>query len=326
MKTSKEQLQREAIATGFRPEILEKVWYLMTILDAVNEHFFLSGKLVLKGGTALNLFLFDLPRLSVDIDLNYIGHPDKDAMLLERPLIEQALEAIFQREGMGIQRIPQKHAGGKWQLKYESALGGKGNLEVDLNFMFRVPLFPIVRKRSCFVGSHQTGEVLILDAHELAAGKLSALFARHASRDLFDAHQLLTNHVLNFDHLRLISLIYSGMGSNDWRKASVEKISFEKQELQKQLIPVLNRNFLKAQSDWLGWTNQLVNECKEALSILLPLRGHESEFLDKLLDHGVLEASLLTTDEAMIGKINSHPLLKWKAQLVLQNKNKSGVS
>ena len=45
MKISREQLHREATSTGFRPEILEKVWHLMTILDAVNEHFFLSGKL-----------------------------------------------------------------------------------------------------------------------------------------------------------------------------------------------------------------------------------------------------------------------------------------
>lgn len=42
MKISREQLQREATATGFRPEILEKVWHLMTILNAVNEHFFLK--------------------------------------------------------------------------------------------------------------------------------------------------------------------------------------------------------------------------------------------------------------------------------------------
>lgn len=241
-------------------------------------------------------------------------------MLLERPLIEQALEAIFRREGMGVQKIPQKHAGGKWQLKYESALGGKGNLEVDLNFMFRIPLCPIVKMRSRLVGSRQTGDVLILNAHELGAGKLAALFGRHASRDLFDAHQLLTKQPLNWDQLRLVSLLYGGMGTSDWRKISIEEISFEKKELQMQLIPVLNRNFLKAQSDWLVWTNQLLNGCKEALRALFPLRENERAFLDKLHDHGELDATLLTTDQDMIVKIDSHPLLKWKVQLVLQNK------
>lgn len=55
MKISKQKLLREAAATEFRPEILEKVWYLMDVLDAINDHSFLKEKLVLKGGTALNL-------------------------------------------------------------------------------------------------------------------------------------------------------------------------------------------------------------------------------------------------------------------------------
>ena len=48
------------------------------------------ARLVLKGGTALNLFLFDLPRLSVDIDVNYIGSADRDVMLEERPTVDRA--------------------------------------------------------------------------------------------------------------------------------------------------------------------------------------------------------------------------------------------
>ena len=63
---------------------------------------------MLKGGTALNLFFFDLPRLSVDIDLNYIGQLDRQEMLLERPEVEKALEAIFQREGLSIRPYPRE--------------------------------------------------------------------------------------------------------------------------------------------------------------------------------------------------------------------------
>ncbi len=81
MKISKQELIREAKKTGFRPEIMEKVWHLMAILDGISVHPFLKDRLVLKGGTALNLFFFDLPRLSVDIDLNYIGKLDKNDLL-----------------------------------------------------------------------------------------------------------------------------------------------------------------------------------------------------------------------------------------------------
>ena len=85
MKISPERLAAEAEATGFRPDVLEKVAQLLTLLNALRSHPFLGGKLALKGGTALNLFIFNVPRLSVDIDLNYIGTENRDGMLAERP-------------------------------------------------------------------------------------------------------------------------------------------------------------------------------------------------------------------------------------------------
>ncbi len=47
----------------------------MAILDGISIHPLLKDQWILKGGTALNLFFFDLPRLSVDIDLNHVGQP-----------------------------------------------------------------------------------------------------------------------------------------------------------------------------------------------------------------------------------------------------------
>ena len=70
--------------------MLEKAARLLAVLNAVREQPFLDGKLVLKGGTALNLFVFDVPRLSVDIDLNYVGNASRDAMLEERPKLDAA--------------------------------------------------------------------------------------------------------------------------------------------------------------------------------------------------------------------------------------------
>lgn len=319
MNISKQKLLQEATTTEFRPEILEKVWYLMALLDAINDHSFLKEKLVLKGGTALNLFVFDLPRLSVDIDLNYVGAIEKDAMMAERPLVEQALEAVFKREGLTIGRVPGKHAGGKWQLKYESALGGFGNLEVDLNFMFRMPLCEIQRRRSHFIGTHQTQEVSLLHLHELGAGKLSALFHRQASRDLFDAHELLTKQHIEYDEFRVISLLYGVMGSRDWREIAVDDIQFDKRELQNQLIPVMRKNSVESEGNWILWTDRLLQGCKKALGHLLPFRANEKDFLNQLYNHGNLDATLLTSNQQMIQKIHSHPLLHWKVQLIHKN-------
>lgn len=101
--------------------MLEKVALLLQLLDAVRSHPFLKDKLVLKGGTALNLFIFDVPRLSIDIDLNYVGAADRETMLAERPKVEEALQAVFSREGFTVRRVPTEHAGGKWQLRYPNA-------------------------------------------------------------------------------------------------------------------------------------------------------------------------------------------------------------
>jgi len=188
MRLSRERLQREATATGFRIEILEKVAQLLELLDGFLRHPYLSGRLVLKGGTALNLFVFDVPRLSIDIDLNYVGQLDREAMLAERPHVERALEAVCQRADIAIDRAPGAHAGGKWRLRYESAEGQGANLELDVNYMLRAPLWEPNHADAGPLGTLPTPAFPILDIHELAAGKLAALLARRASRDLFDAH------------------------------------------------------------------------------------------------------------------------------------------
>lgn len=60
MILSKERLLKEKKNTGYRQEIIEKVVWLMEMLNAIVEDSFLSSRLALKGGTALNLFYFDL--------------------------------------------------------------------------------------------------------------------------------------------------------------------------------------------------------------------------------------------------------------------------
>lgn len=115
-------------STGFRAEMIEKVLHLLNLLDQLNRHPTLKCKWVLKGGTALNLFVFDLPRLSVDIDLNYVGALEREAMLADRPNVEQAAQAVFSREGFTTKRVPTEHAGGKWRLSYQSYTGQSGNL------------------------------------------------------------------------------------------------------------------------------------------------------------------------------------------------------
>jgi hypothetical protein len=51
--------------------------FYIGLLCEFHRHPFLNRRLVLKGGTAINLFYLDLARLSVDIDLNYVGQIER---------------------------------------------------------------------------------------------------------------------------------------------------------------------------------------------------------------------------------------------------------
>jgi predicted nucleotidyltransferase component of viral defense system len=322
MRISKERLEAVAETTGFRAEVLEKAIHLLSLLDGFRSHPFLNKRLVLKGGTALNLFNFNLPRLSVDIDLNYIGAVERETMLAERPNVEEAIRATCTREGFAVRKIPEEHAGGKWLLRYESALGQGGNLQVDLNFMFRIPLWPVKTLNSHPVGPHEAKGIQVLDIHEIAAGKLCALMARHQARDLFDSHQLLCRDDLELKRLRLAFVAYGAMNRKDWRMVSLEDVSFEADELSLQLIPLLRIRSTEENQAPVSYGKRLVKECRDKLSVVLPLTDSETEFLNLLLDKGEIAPSLLTSDKDMQNRISRHPLLEWKALNVRQYKGR----
>jgi len=320
LRISTRRLIELTASTGFRAEIVEKAAQLLAILNELGEHQYLRERLVLKGGTALNLFVFDLPRLSVDIDLNYIGSSDRETMLAERPNVEKAITAVCGRLEFNVQRMPSEHAGGKWRLRYQTSVTQGANLELDMNFMLRQPMLSVQRLDSKLLGEYGVTGFSVLDIHELAAGKLAALLSRHAGRDLFDAHRLLTCDMLDRDKMRLAFVVYGAMNRKDWRTVSIDDIGFEPQELRETLLPVLRTDFLSNVGDSDAWAQTLAKECRSALDVVLPLNSAEEEFLDRILDQGEIVPSLLTSDTEMASRIASQPLLMWKAQNVRQHK------
>lgn len=312
-------LTREANELGFQAEMLEKVYHLMDLLAEFDKHIYLNKRLVLKGGTALNLFHFNLPRLSIDIDLNYVGALEREQMLQEKPQIESAVQSICRQKGFSIERSPSEHAGGKMRLRYLSVLGGGGRLELDLNYLIRQPLWPTVSCKSAHLNDISVS-FPVLDIHELAAGKLTALFSRRASRDLFDAHHLLTQASLDWEKLRLGFLVYGATSRKDWRALSTDDIQFEANELKTQLIPVLgNKTKQKLLADP-TYSKTMLEECREKLSELLPLKEAEKSFLDALLDRGEIRPEYLSEGSSFKERIHNHPGLRWKALNVKQHK------
>ena len=201
-------LQRIASETGYQADTVEKVMRLLDLLQEIARDRILSERLVLKGGTALNVFHLGLDRLSVDIDLNYIGALDRAVMQTERPTLEGSLNRLLASQGHAIRGQPDEHAGGKWIMRFSSALGGNKTLELDINYMARQPLFGAARIPSIAIGDVQVSDVPVLDLREVVAGKLVALFDRHAARDLFDARRILSIERLDWKQIKAAFLAF----------------------------------------------------------------------------------------------------------------------
>lgn len=179
--------------------------------------------------------------------------------------------------------------------------------------MFRVPLWPVTLADSYPVGTWQVAQIPIVDIHELAAGKLAALFARQQARDLFDSHGILHLGNLDRDRLRTGFVVYGAMNRKDWRTVSIEDVSWDSAELARQLIPTLRAHVYNDQRSIDKYGTNLVEECRQALSIVLPFSENEKAFLDLLLDHGEVDSTILTADTNLQKRIQRQPLLEWKA-------------
>ncbi len=275
----------------------------------------------------MNLFLFEVPRLSVDIDLNYIGAEGREAMLEDRSKVEEIHPPLCRRLGLTPQTPSREHAGIRWPVRYASALGHQDNLKVDINFMYRVPLWSPRLRESRPVGDHQVRDILVVEDHELAAGKLAALFARRTCRDLSDAHELLLRHPLDPEQLRLAFVVYGGMNIEDWRRISLADIDLAGRDIDAYLLPLLRRSAQEAGA----WSPRhgipfLLDACRAALSVVLPLRVNERTFLDRLNDAWQIEPEHLTRDQDLAERIRRQPMLLWKAHNVQEFRNRADTT
>jgi len=306
---SRETLLEVAKEAQFQPNITEKVIHLFAFLNEMNEHPDLTGKLALKGGTALNLFVFAAPRLSIDIDLNYIGTAKNEALKKEREAIKAAVIAVCRKLGLNCQVGSDAHAGMKFTATYRSALGNNDQIQIDLNFMYRLPLWPVRAMTSRAIGTYSAKNVLVLDESELFAGKLRALVARSRSRDLFDSVNLFSQ-VADPAKLRLAFHIYGAMNAKDWRTVGSGDISFNEKELKEQLLPVLKISAHSA--DVATWAQDLVDKCLKGLSDYFPLTAAETEFVAQVRDKGQIRPELITADKQLSEIIAAHPSLLWR--------------
>ena len=169
----------------FADDVVEKVGRLARVLEALGEHPRLRGNLALHGGTALNLFLLEPERLSLDLDLNYIASEDRGQMLADQQSYVDAVRAVGEELGFDARAGRLGHAGCTIKLHYRSeATGLPDFVKVDLDFLNRTCLLPPRELEMAFGGGGT--RFLVVSPVEVVAGKVKAATERAVPRDLFD--------------------------------------------------------------------------------------------------------------------------------------------
>jgi len=186
-----------------KEEYAEQVRLLIRLLPIIDK----EDCFALKGGTAINLFYRDLPRLSVDIDLLYLPMEDRDASLEN---IRAALARITDS-------IKKSIAGAQVQnttLQQDNSLRiivslNDVRVKIELSPVIRGSLFPAVRMevRPQVEKDFGYAEMLVASHPDLYAGKLCAALDRQHPRDLFDVKQLYENEGLT-EELRKTFLVF----------------------------------------------------------------------------------------------------------------------
>lgn len=144
----------------------------------------------LHGGTAINLFVHNMPRLSVDIDLTYIPIEDRHTSLTH---ISEALQRIHRSIGKaipGVQVIHWKEIG-KLQI---SLAGAEIKVEVSLvgrGIIGNSQMLPLCNRAQDEFNVFC--EMQIVPTSQLYGGKLCAALDRQHPRDLFDVKHLMAN-------------------------------------------------------------------------------------------------------------------------------------
>jgi predicted nucleotidyltransferase component of viral defense system len=311
MNVSLGYLERCSAEAGFGVAGLEKVVRLGAMAAEIGRHPLLSKVLALKGGTALNLAYGPPERLSVDLDFNYVGALQRERMLEERPCVEVALDDLARRAGYRVQRSAEAFAGRKLFLHYRSVLGPEERIEVDVNYLLRLPLGEPRVGELWQPGELDRPRLSIVGDEELVIGKLCALLDRCAARDVWDVAQLRAQAAAALDLPTFRRRFLALAGTLDHPPDTYTERRLAERTTQREVDEQIGPLLAAAREVRAA---ELVGAAWSRLAPLLALTHEEREFVEKL-HRGDLDLSLLFPDDAEEAeRLAGHPALRWKAQ------------
>jgi predicted nucleotidyltransferase component of viral defense system len=182
----------------------EQLRLLVRLLPSVAK----QACFALKGGTAINMFLRDMPRLSVDIDLAYLPVEDRDASL---DAIDTALGAITADIEQHVPRASVRTSvlegtGKRFKLLVWQ---GETSVKIEVTPVLRGSVYPAESRELTAKASKIFGfaRMPVLSVEDLYAGKICAALDRQHPRDLYDVYWLLQHGGID-ERLKIAFLVY----------------------------------------------------------------------------------------------------------------------
>jgi len=177
----------------------KQVELIMKMMPVINRY----SPLALKGGTTINLYVRELPRLSVDIDLVYLPLQDRQSSLKHIAVLLNAIADAIE-DVIAELKVRRSLRDGKLHVMQEST-----RIKIEVSIILRGHLLEPLNMDVCEQVGEQFGEsaMLVLHPVELYGGKLCATLDRQHPRDLFDVKILMDNEGIT-EELINVFLVY----------------------------------------------------------------------------------------------------------------------
>lgn len=303
------QIAKEHSYTATNVEKVIRLCYLLEDLNCLKEF---EGKLLLKGGTAINLIAFKkLPRLSVDLDLDFAHNLSKEETNLEREKISKALTDYCNNMGYRLSDRRNYVLDSK-SLLYTTTTGSLDKIKLDINYHSRCHVYPATFSHIALPFNLREKHIHIahLNIIELFAGKIKALYERGKPRDIYDIFSLAQSGLLSTREeqtaLRKCTVFYSILGNADkpnlLRKDLNEIRKMPFQALKTQLLPMLHTKSGHFDKDL------LFDVSVKYLENLIQLEDTEIEFIARFFK-GDFRPELLFNKE-ISDHLKEHPVVQ----------------
>jgi predicted nucleotidyltransferase component of viral defense system len=305
-------LGKKAEELGFVRDTLEKVIRLADILEYCNTNPVLENSLALKGGTAINLTIFNLPRLSVDIDMDYLIINSREEMLENREIINNIINRYMISQGYTTNpKTKNYHSLDSWVYDYVGVSKNRDNIKIEINYSLRAHILEIEERR--IMSDHFLNQYNIktLNPIEIYGSKINALLNRAAARDLYDVRKMILSNIFDKSKKELLKkcvIFYAAISTKDINKTfdtkAIDSLTYRK--IKTSLLPVI-----QVKDDFeLESAKKLV---KEYISNMMVITQQENEFLEKF-ENGEYIPELLFKDERILENITNHPMALWKTR------------